>query len=102
MTNNIEKIDFNPIINSLAEFTEMIIEFGNNPINAGQKIWYRGHASKNYKLIPTIYREVLDLRYNRPDQVVRPSSIRAIERGIDLSFGRQGMSFLAKKGNSKH
>jgi hypothetical protein len=98
MTNNMEKIDFNPTINSLAEFTEKIIEFGNHPINEGQKIWYRGHASKNYKLIPTLYREVLDLRYKRSDQVIRPSEIRAIERGIDLSFARQGLSFLTKKG----
>jgi hypothetical protein len=93
-----EKIDFSPTIHSLAEFTERIVEFGSHPINRGQKIWYRGHASKDFKLIPTIYREALDLRYERPNHIVRPTHIRAIERGIDLSFARQGISFLAKKG----
>jgi|GEM_PF-963886 len=92
------KIDFNPTIHSLAEFTEKIVEFGSHPINSGQKIWYRGHSSKDFKLIPTIYREALDLRYERPDHIVRPKQIRAIEKGIDLSFARQGISFLIKKG----
>ena len=82
----------------MAEFTEKIVEFGSLEVNTGQKIWYRGHASKDFKLIPTIYREALDLRYERPDYIVRPTHIRAIERGIDLSFARQGMSFLTKKG----
>lgn len=98
MTEEIKKINFNPTVNSLAEFVQQINDFGNLKINKGQKFWYRGHASKDFKLIPTIYREILDLRYERPECVIRPKQINALERGIDLSFARQGVGFLTKKG----
>ena len=93
-----EQIEFNPTINSLSEFTEKIVEFGKHSSNDGQKIWYRGHSSKDFKLIPTIYRDTLDLTIERPEHIFRPSQINLIERGIDLSFSRQSISFLAKKG----
>jgi len=90
------KIEFNPEVSSLSEFTEKIVQF--SKLNDGQKIWYRGHSSSDFKLIPTLYREILDLRYDRPDHIFRPKEVNQLESGIDLSFGRQGISFLSKKG----
>ncbi|MFN0256779.1 FRG domain-containing protein [Pedobacter ureilyticus] len=95
-----EQLEFNPTINSLAEFTEKIVEFGKHNSNLGQKIWYRGHSSSTFRLIPTIYRETLDLTNVRSDNVLRPLDINLIERGIDLSFSRQSIRNLAKKGIS--
>lgn len=92
-TNNESSLTENPVT-SLTEFLNAIIKFTNG-LEKDQQVWFRGHSSSEYKLIPNLYREILEDQPFRPPNVLRPTQINMVERGIDSSFSRQAHGFLA-------
>ncbi|RYZ90715.1 MAG: FRG domain-containing protein [Proteobacteria bacterium] len=91
--NNEIPISENPVT-SLTEFLSRVIEFTNG-LEKDQQVWFRGHSSTDYKLIPNLYRQIIEDQPFRPANVLRPRQINMVERGIDASFSRQAHGFLA-------
>lgn len=84
-------------INCLSDYIKAVVKLS-NLFDERQKLWFRGHASISFDLIPSLYRLVLTDEKERPPYVLRPDKIYNIERGIDLSFSRQATTFLSKNG----
>jgi len=95
---NKRKINFKPNkITNLSDYIKAVIKLS-SLFEDGQKLWFRGHATSSFNLMPSLFREVVNNNQKRPPYVSRPSEIYTIERGIDLSFSRQATTFLAKGG----
>lgn len=90
--NNEVTISENPVT-SLTEFLSRVIDFTNS-LEKDQQVWFRGHSSSEFKLIPNLYREIIEDQPFRPPNVLRPSQINMVERNIDASFSRQAHGFL--------
>ncbi|RYE27937.1 MAG: FRG domain-containing protein, partial [Sphingobacteriales bacterium] len=84
-------------IKDLSDYITTIVRLSKS-FDERQKLWFRGHASRNFELVPSLYRVILSDDKERSPYVLRPHDIYATERGIDLSFSRQATTFSSKNG----
>jgi hypothetical protein len=99
---NIEPLFEAVVVNNLSDYIAAIINFSNQ-FSGQEKLWFRGHASSEFNLCPSLFREVVRNEQGRPSHILRPMEIFEIEQGIDISFSRQATTFLSQAGiqNSK-
>jgi hypothetical protein len=90
------------VIKNLSDYISTVLNLSSQ-FSDQQKLWFRGHASSEFKLWPSLFREVVRNEPERPPYILRPNNIFEIEQNIDVSFSRQATTFLSKAGiqNSK-
>ncbi|WP_162055940.1 FRG domain-containing protein [Pontibacter pamirensis] len=84
-------------VTSVSEYITVILE-KRRKLEPERDIWFRGHASVNYSLWPSLYRETLSRETKKRPVISEAGQIHAIEMNIDASFSRKAFSFFSKRG----
>lgn len=84
-------------IKSLVEYIDAVLSKKRKfkPVN---EVWFRGQGSKEFELVPNLFRKALDLDSKKNYNLISKSTIYQVEQNIDVSFSRKATMFFNKNG----